>query len=67
MRDEAPGSDNSDLVVSRRRIEPFKSITFQFQGQHDGPLEGRSSPEANVGKWGSCRWGYHRWPTEVEA
>ena len=38
MRDEGPGSDQSDLGVSRRRIEPFKSITFQFQGQQYGPL-----------------------------
>jgi hypothetical protein len=67
MRDEGPGSDESDLVASRRRIEPLKSITFQFLGQQYGPLEGRESPEANVGKWGSCRWGCHRWPTEIEA
>jgi hypothetical protein len=30
MRDEGPGSDESNLVASRRRIEPLKSITFQF-------------------------------------
>jgi hypothetical protein len=30
MRDEGPGSEESDLDVSRRRVEPLKSITFQF-------------------------------------
>jgi hypothetical protein len=30
MRNEGPGSEESDLVATRRRVEPLKSITFQF-------------------------------------